>query len=242
MLDNASEIIEENLESNTVLDDSKIKEKVFQKIHKPYSNKIKWWKKKYIAVLAAVLSISGITVWAHEIFYGAGKIDENRDEIMEYQNSQVTGEDDLEAVPEQNLETMTELINPENLYENDIPIAKYIIELPVDVGNKIPESYLDNGAMIIFTPIDADGWDMDGESTLKFEFHQARTEGVDESGTLEVGYICSGKLRKEMTIQSQDNNIDFHFSDKGVYAVYLKNLSSDRIIISGGVIEKEGRK
>lgn len=238
MLDNASELIEENTECDVLLDEDRIKEKVFQNIRKPHNKQIVWRKKRYAAVFIAMVSISGVTVLAHSILKGAGEIRENRDEIVKEQQSQKVDESSVKGIPEQNLEIMTELISPENLSEDGIPIAKYIAEVTVNATGQISESYLDNGSMIIFTSSDGNGWNLSANGKLEFKFQQKRTGNLEESGTLEVGYIYKGEIFKKDTLRQTENEIELKFSEPGNYALYLKNLSSDRIIISNAMLNK----
>lgn len=238
MLDNASELIEENIECSILLDEERIKKKVFQNIRKSNNKHIVWRKRRYAAIFIAVLGISGITVWAHTVIKGAGEIRENRDEIMKEQQSQKIDESSVKEMPEQHFEILPELISPENLYEEGIPIAKYIVELKVDSIGKISECYLDNGAMIIFTPSDGNGWSINVNEKLKFKFQQERIDNLKKAGTLEVGYIYEGEIFMKDTLKQKESEIELDFSEPGKYALYLKNLSSDRIIISNGTLNK----
>lgn len=185
-----------------------------------------------------MLSISGVTVLAHSILKGAGEIKENRNEIMKEQQSQKVDESSVNEITEQNLEIMTELISPENLSEDGIPIAKYIAEVTVNATGQISECYLDNGSMIIFTPSDRNGWNLSADGELKFKFKQKRTGNLEEPGKLEVGYIYKGEIFKRDTLKQRENEIELKFSEPGNYALYLKNLSSDRIIISNAMLNK----
>lgn len=54
----------------------------------------------------------------------------------------------------------TDLNSAGNLCEENIPIAKYIVVIPVDIEGKLPECYLDNGAMIIFNQSNSAGWNV----------------------------------------------------------------------------------
>lgn len=238
MLDNASELIEENIECNVLLDEDRIKERVFQNIRRTHNRQNFWRKKRYAAIFIAVLSISGITVWAYSALKGAGEIRENRGEVMKEQQSQGRDESYVEKIPGQNLEITTELVSPENLYEDGIRIAKYIAEVTVNNTGQIPECYLDNGAMIIFTPSDREGWNMSENGVLELTFQQKRIEDLEEPGTLEAGYIYKGEVFKKDTLKQRENEIELKFSEQGNYALYLKNLSSDRIIILNGMLNK----
>ena len=134
----------------------------------------------------------------------------------------------------------TDLIAPENLYEKDVPIAKYIVEIPISIEDSLPECYLDNGAMIIFTQSNSDGWKVEKSERMLFEFIQERVEGTDMAnpGILEVGYILNGELQGRQVVSQNYCSIDFCLASEGTYYFYLKNCSSDRIIITRGNIGK----
>lgn len=101
------------------------------------------------------------------------------------------------------------MILSENLYENGTPIAKYIAEVSVDEENKIPECYVDNGAMLIFVGVDNGGWYVDSDTSLQLNFQQKRVDmkGVEMAGTLEVGYVYEGRVKWCQVTDSISNNI-----------------------------------
>ena len=123
------------------------------------------------------------------------------------------------------------MILSENLYENGTPIAKYIAEVSVDEENKIPECYVDNGAMLIFVGVDNGGWSVDSDTSLQLNFQQKRV-----AGTLEVGYVYEGRVKWCQVTDSISNNIQLLFEEEGNYYICLRNASSDRIIITNGSI------
>lgn len=130
------------------------------------------------------------------------------------------------------------MILSENLYENGTPIAKYIAEVSVDEENKIPECYVDNGAMMIFVGVDNGGWYVDSDTSLQLNFQQKRVDmkGVEMAGTLEVGYVYEGRVKWCQVTDSISNNIQLLFEEEGNYYICLRNASSDRIIITNGSI------
>ena len=129
------------------------------------------------------------------------------------------------------------MILSENLYENGTPIAKYIAEVSVDEENKIPECYVDNGAMLIFVGVDNGGWYVDSDTSLQLNFQQKRVDkkGVEMADTLEVGYVYEGRVKWCQVTDSISNNIQL-LLEEGNYYICLRNASSDRIIITNGSI------
>lgn len=234
MLDNASELIEESIDADYVIDTDRVKDIVFSKINHVQKNHR---KKQCAAVLIMVIGFGSITVGAKELLRSAGIISSNRDEIMQSQIGREVNEDasyNFDYI----FDLQTDLIMPENLYEENIPIVKYIVEVPIDIENKLPECYLDNGVMLIFTKNNGEGWNMDAGARMKFEFLQEKVDGIGiaQPGVLEVGYMLNGKLEGQQTVNENYNNIFFYLEDLGMYYIYLKNCSSDRIIITEGII------
>ena len=236
MLDNASELIEKKGEIGYVVNNDRIKEIVFSKISHIQR---KHQRKKCAAVLIAVLGVGSISVGAKELLRSAGVIGDDKDEIMQLQVG-IKTEEDAKHDYEYKFDFQTDLINPENLYEGDIPIAKYIVEVPINIENRLPECYLNNGAMIIFTRSTGEGWEVAADTILQFEFMQGKAMETDtaQSGILEVGYIFDGRLEVQEMVNQNHCRIDFCLENEGTYYLYLKNCSSDRIIIKEGTINE----
>ena len=115
-------------------------------------------KKATNVVLAAAMGIGGITVGAHEVLKSAGEIKNNEEVVLENQNGLALYEKENSGAIQ--MEVETDIILPENLYKDGIPIAKYIMELKTERNGSVPECYLDNGTMIVLTDFDGDTWDM----------------------------------------------------------------------------------
>lgn len=237
MLDNASELIEKKSEIGYAVNNDRIKEIVFSKIS---HMKRKHQKRKCAAILIAILGVGSISVGAKELLRSAGVIGGNKAEIMQLQVGRKI-EEDAKYSLECSFDFQTDLINPENLYEGNIPIAKYIVEIPINIGDRLPECYLNNGAMIIFTKSTGEGWEVAADTILQFEFMQERVGKTDtvQSGVLEVGYIFNGKLEVQEIVNQNHCSIDFCLENEGIYYLYIKNCSSDRIIINEGTINEE---
>ncbi len=234
MLDNASELIEKKGENEYIVNNDRIKEIVFLKISRMQR---KHQKRKCAAVLIAILGVGSISVGAKELLRSAGIIGDDKDEIMQLQIGRNIEEDATHKF-EYKCELQTDLINLENMYDGNVPIAKYIIEVPINVRDKLPECYLNNGAMIIFTQSSGEGWKVAAGTTLQFEFMQEKTMETDTvvAGVLEVGYIFNGELKVREMVNQNHCKINFYLENEGVYYLYLKNCSSDRVIINEGTI------
>ena len=84
MLDNASELIEENTEAGYAADNKRIKEIVFSKIN-PVKKVHKG--KRYAVALLMFFVLGSMTVGAKELLRSAGIIGSNKKEIMQQQTA-----------------------------------------------------------------------------------------------------------------------------------------------------------
>ena len=155
MFDNSCELFENEMQHKNIESEKRIKEIVFLEIG---HTKAKRNRRRYIAVLAAAMGIGGITVGAHEVLKSAGEIKNNEEVVLENQNGLALYEKENSGAIQ--MEVETDIILPENLYKDGIPIAKYIMELKTERNGSVPECYLDNGTMIVLTDFDGDTWDM----------------------------------------------------------------------------------
>ena len=183
------------------------------------------------------MGLGGITVGAHEILKSAGKIKDNKEAVLENQNGIALYEKENGGAIQ--MEVETDYILPENLYKDGIPIAKYIMELKTERNGSVPECYLDNGTMIVFTDSDGDIWDMETGDIFIFDFLQSDSDERGKARTLEIGYIFNGDVISEKVITETENKITLDIPESGQYGVYLKNVSSDRVTISKGILTTE---
>lgn len=234
MFDNAAEIVEAESNYNNVIDSRKIKEIVFLRIHRSRRKRV---KRQCIAVLIAVLGLSVISAGAKTLLQSAGVIGINKEDVLQSQVGINIDEDKISDYTAE-FDLHTDLILSENLYENGIPIAKYIVEVSVDEENKIPECYVDNGAMLIFVGVDNGGWYVDTDTSLQLNFQQKRVDmkGMETAGVLEVGYVYNGRVKWCQVTDNINSNIQLLFEEEGNYYICLRNASSDRIIITNGSI------
>lgn len=237
MLDNAAEVVEMECNYNNVIDSRRIKEIVFQRIHRSQRKRI---REQGIAALIAVLGLSVISIGAKTLLRTAGVIGINQDDILQPQIGIKADEDDISDY-EIKFDMQSDLISEKYLYENGIPIAKYIAEVSVDEENKIPECYVDNGAMLIFVGVNNTGWYVGAGTALQLGFQQERVEETDsdKAGILEVGYIHDGKVQWCQIADSISNNIQLMAEEEGNYYICIRNASSDRIIITNGSIQEK---
>lgn len=234
MFDNAAEIVEAESNYNNVIDSRKIKEIVFLRIHRSRRKRV---KRQCIAVLIAVLGLSVISAGSKTLLQSAGVIGINKEDVLQSQVGINIDEDKISDYTAE-FDLHTDLILSENLYENGIHIAKYIVEVSVDEENKIPECYVDNGAMLIFVGVDNGGWYVDTDTSLQLNFQQKRVDmkGMETAGVLEVGYVYNGRVKWCQVTDNINSNIQLLFEEEGNYYICLRNASSDRIIITNGSI------
>lgn len=121
----------------------------------------------------------------------------------------------------------TDLIDDQYLYdEQGNQIAKHILE--IDTNYQEDKLYLDNGTMLILNNKDG-GTKINENNDITMLIEQENTNG--DPGTVEIGYLLDGK---PYCIEN-NNNYETAVTIKGkegkIYYPYLKNISSDRVII-----------
>lgn len=237
MLGNAAELIEEESNCSNMVDNGRIKDIVFRHIR---SSKRKRVKQQKVAVLVAILGVCVIFVGAKTLFRPTGVIGTNKEDVLRPQVGIKIDEDSMSNYKTE-IDVQTNLILPENLYDNGIPIAKYILEVPVNEDDALPECYIENGAMLIFTNgSNNDGWYADTNTILQLDFKQVRVEEreTERAGILEVGYIYNGKVNWRQVIDSVCNSTQITFAQEGNCYICIRNVSSDRVIITNGSVRK----
>ena len=127
MFDNSCELFENEMQHKNIESEKRIKEIVFLEIG---HTKAKRNRRRYIAVLVAAMGIGGITVGAHEVLKSAGEIKNNEEVVLENQNGLALYEKENSGAIQ--MEVETDMILPENLYKDGIPIAKYIMEFKTE--------------------------------------------------------------------------------------------------------------
>ena len=96
--------------------------------------------------------------------------------------------------------------------------------------------------MIVLTDFDGDTWDMKTGDVFILDFIQSDSDERGKARTLEIGYIFNGEVIDEKVISETENKIILDIPKSGQYGVYLKNVSSDRVTISQGILTVERGK
>ena len=177
-------------------------------------------RKRFIAIIAIACILCGC-VGAGILLGPGGKI-----------TDQVTFETEVglfEKEPGKNNTASIEsnFIEDQFLYDDHgSPIAKYVLEIDTNFDQE--QLYIDNGTMLILHN-DGKGIETDENTQINMIIEQNNLLG--DPGTVEVGYIhnsrpycveMNSKHKTAVTITGEEGEI---------YYPYLKNISSDRIII-----------
>lgn len=121
----------------------------------------------------------------------------------------------------------TDLIDDQYLYdEQGNQIAKHILE--IDTNYQADKLYLDNGTMLILNNKD-DGIKTNVSSDITLIIEQENTNG--DPGTVEIGYLLDGKPYCIEKNSNYETAVTIKGKEGKIYCPYLKNISSDRVII-----------
>lgn len=215
MLDCSTEIITQEKECEQC-DPDRICALVFERVEV----KKKRGKKRYIAIFVLACVLGGC-VGAGIILGPGGRVtDQSVFELEAGFIEEEVSEDSQESIE-------TDLIDNQYLCdEQGNQIAKHILE--IDTNYQEEKLYLDNGTMLILNNKD-DGMKTNASSDITLVIEQENTNG--DPGTVEIGYLLDGK---PYCIE-KNNNYETAVTIKGkegkIYYPYLKNISSDRVII-----------
>lgn len=111
--------------------------------------------------------------------------------------------------------------------EQGNPIAKYILE--IDTNYQEDKLYLDNGTMLILNN-KGDGLETYKSSDITLVIAQENTSG--DPGTVEIGYLLDGKPYCIEKNSNYETAVKIKGKEGKTYYPYLKNISSDRVIIN----------
>lgn len=118
------------------------------------------------------------------------------------------------------------------MYGNSI--AKHIVE--VDADFKEDELYIENGTMLILhNNRKGIKINKDKNRVHRLVLEQKNMNG--DPGTVEVGYLCDGRPYCVEISSSYVSEVTIKGEEGKAYYPYIKNASSDRIIIK--IISKE---
>lgn len=221
MLDCSTEIITHE-EMNEQCDPDKICNIVFERLE------IKKKRKKRCIAFFAIASILCGCVGGGLALAPGGKVTD--------QSVFVSEEGFIEKnSKESEMSIKSNFIEDKFLYDSyGNPIAKHIIE--VDTDFKGDELYIENGTMLILHN-NRKGIEInkDKNRVLRLTLEQKNTNG--DPGTVEVGYLCDGRPYCVEINSSYVSEVTIKGEEGKAYYPYIKNASSDRIIIK--IISKE---
>lgn len=216
MLDCSVEILTQEYMTTEQCDPDKIGKTVFERLG--FKKERRW--KRYIVVSLAAGALCGC-VGAKVLLSPGGWLVDNQG-IFEKEIGLIEGEfgNDTQNAVE------SDLIDEQYLYIEGNVIAKYVIELDTEFDED--ELYLENGTMLIFHD-NGEGVEIINNTELKLRIEQQNVNG--NPGTVEVGYIANGKPHCIQRITEYKTAVKIEGKEGEVYYPYLKNISSDRLII-----------
>ncbi len=216
MLDCSVEILTQEYMTTEQCDPDKIAKTVFERLG---IEKEKRWKRYLVVGLAA--SVFCGCVGAKVLLSPGGWLADNP-EIFEKEIGLIEGE--FENDTQNGVES--DLIDEQYLYVEGNAIAKYVIEMNTEFDED--ELYLENGTMLIFHD-KGNGIEIMNNTELELIIEQQNVNG--NPGTVEVGYIANGKPHCIQRITEYKTAVKIEGKEGEVYYPYLKNISSDRLII-----------
>lgn len=139
-----------------------------------------------------------------------------------------TGLIEKEANKENRNSIESDFIDDPYLYdEQGNQIAKYVIE--VGTNFEEDELYIDNGVMLILHN-NGEGIENDENTEINLIIEQINVIG--DPGAVEVGYIYNGRPYCIEVNNKYETAIKIKGEEGKAYYPYLKNISSDRVIIN----------
>lgn len=216
MLDCSTEIITQE-QTHEQCDPDRICDLVFERLEV----KIKRGKKRYIAIFVLACVLGGC-VGAGIILGPGGRVTDQSVFKSE------AGFIEEESSEDSQTSIETELIDEQYLYDKQgNQIAKYILE--IDTNYQEDKLYLDNGTMLILNN-KGDGLKTYESSDITLVIDQENTSG--DPGTVEIGYLLDGKPYCIEKNNNYETTVTIKGKEGKTYYPYLKNISSDRIIIN----------
>ena len=215
MLDCSTEIITQE-ETSEQRDPDRICDLVFERLE----IKKKRGKKRCIAIFVFACVLGGC-VGAGIILGPGGRVTDQ----AAFQSE--AGFIENESYEDSQVSIKTELIDEQYLYdEQGNQIAKHVIEIDTDYQED--ELYLDNGTMLILNN-KGDGIKTNVSSDITLVIEQENTNG--DPGTVEIGYVLDGKPYCIEKNSNYKTAVTIKGKEGKEYYPYIKNVSSDRIII-----------
>lgn len=215
MLDCSTEIITQEKECEQC-DPDRICALVFERLEV----KKKREKKRYIAIFVLACVLGGC-VGAGIMLGPGGRVTDQ----SVFQSEAGFIEEEFSEGSQTSIKT--DLIDDQYLCdEQGNQIAKHILE--IDTNYQEDKLYLDNGTMLILNNKD-DGMKINVSSDITLLIEQENTNG--DPGTVEIGYLLDGKPYCIVKNNNYETVVTIKGKEGKIYYPYLKNISSDRVII-----------
>ena len=226
MLDNSVEIITKEEEDIGNLTD--IKDKVYKKIirRKKYSYFL-----KAVTAAGSICLVTGGIVLAKTILSPGGKVEKT--ESLEKEHTFYEKDTEKGNIE---IDIQTELIDNAYLYQEEIPIAKHILEIDTEFYKENQLIYLENGTMLIIQE-NGKGIFLEDNEMVKISVSQ-ENKGNQVGHTFEIGYIENGKPFKLDIIEAEESEVWLKGGERKEYFPYFKNISSDRIILNYHIVKE----
>jgi hypothetical protein len=240
MMDQTADLWE-NQES--AVDLERIKKRVLKSVKTSKTLRRRIWNKKTLFLVAAVMILAtGSVVIAKTRLPAGGVINkDNQDEVMvdtyASSTSSLVAEKTVQEKKstKENSKLFSELV--ENLD------AQEIVEIEGKEGRKcisLPQSYLENGCMLVLEKGTEKGFYLEKGQEIVFEIEQSFA-GKDTGASLKIrtGYILNGEYTAlEDVVEGEDEPEKFVVPESGAYYFTFLNLSSDRVVVQAELLKK----
>lgn len=188
---------------------------------------------KPVAAVGTICLVTGSIVLAKTLLAPGGKVEKAENLEKEHTLYESDTEEGKIVV-----DIQTELLDKAYLYQNDIPIAKHILEIQTDFYGNNQQIYVENGTMLILQD-HGKGIFLEEDEKAKISVSQENME-KQPSHTFEIGYIENGKPFKLDTVAVEQYEVWVEGGDQKEYFPYFKNISSDRIILNYQIAKESG--
>lgn len=228
MLDNSVEILTKEKADIDNLKD--IQDMVYKKIIRQKKHS---YFLKSVAAVGTICLVTGSIVLEKTLLAPGGKVEKAENLEKEHTLYESDTEEGKIVV-----DIQTELLDKAYLYQNDIPIAKHILEIQTDFYGNNQQIYVENGTMLILQD-HGKGIFLEEDEKAKISVSQENME-KQPSHTFEIGYIENGKPFKLDTVAVEQYEVWVEGGDQKEYFPYFKNISSDRIILNYQIAKESG--
>ena len=210
MLDNSVEILTKEKADIDNLKD--IQDMVYKKIIRQKKHS---YFLKSVAAVGTICLVTGSIVLAKTLLAPGGKVEKAENLEKEHTLYESDTEEGKIVV-----DIQTELLDKAYLYQNDIPIAKHILEIQTDFYGNNQQIYVENGTMLILQD-HGKGIFLEEDEKAKISVSQENME-KQPSHTFEIGYIENGKPFKLDTVAVEQYEVWVEGGDQKEYFPYFK--------------------